>query len=167
MTIPKPSVTAPSLEAWGFIVSHFGHDGFDRHEKYWFNTHSEMICFLCLGASEYLNSSNERPGAFDEWKERCKALDEKFLPTVEASRHGKDHIVRAMSDIANTFDSDESLAWWGQFRELVSGSQPFAQKLREEYYKDSQLVNTPTKVTDTNHFNDWLVEFDGFIKPRF
>lgn len=167
MTIPQPSITAPSPESWGFIISHFGGDGFDRHDKFWFDTHSEMICFLCLGASRYLSSSDESPGAFDELKDRCKALEEKFLPTVEASRHGKDPSDRAMAEIADCFEADERLVWYGQFRELVGGTQPFAQKLREEYFQSSQLIEVPTNVTDFDHFNDWLAEFDGFIKPRF
>lgn len=164
MTIPKP-LTDPIPEAWGFIVSLHGYDGFDRHDKYWFKTHSEMICFLCLGASEYLSSSDESPGALDEWNEKCKALDEKFLPTVEASMHGKDYIPRAMAEIANCFDSDERLAWWGQFRELMSGPQPFALKLRQQYFEDR--VNPPSIVKgwEVERFTEWLAEFDGFIRP--
>jgi hypothetical protein len=151
-TLQEPDVEASSPNSWGYITRHFGNGGWDYHESFWFKTQSALIFWLCLATGEYPDGGRTR--------------EDVLFTTILASQRSPRDMEAALIAIEDFLDGRD-LVWWGQCQDLLTGEQPFPVKLRKQYFSDRGLVNPPEYITgwEVEHFNEWLVEFDGFRKP--
>jgi len=167
MCIPKPDASPLSHETWGFITVRYGLDSFDRHEKYWFKSQEDMVSFLCLGSGDYMGCA-ETNDSIEQSRIMVKGLSAVLRPALESIRSGRPESVSIAIDaiVAHWMEQIE-MAWWGQYGDLLSGQGQFPVAIRKEYYDDRYQANPPKTLPwlHENDFEEWLIEFDGFIRP--
>ncbi len=147
VTIPTSRETPSGGNSWGFITVVHGEGGIDYHSKYWFDTATAMLFFLCLGTSEYAPDN--------------RSMEQLLLPTIEEVRLDLGNIAKTIEALEHAFGDELKIVWFGQFSDLLEGKSNFAERLRNAFCSpcDSEQIT----CSNADAFSEWLLEFDGFV----